>query len=120
MAGKSDVIVVLGNSCLICDVAIFSLEDNDYLCGDHSGTGEVEELEKVCPPGLSAAQRRVFFVIKWKIENDGFSPTVREIADFLGLKGPATAYTHMKALRELNLVSWNNDQARTIRITEGR
>lgn len=46
----------------------------------------------------------------------GVSPTVRELADIMGLRSPAPLHRYLERLREEGRVSWEPGKARTLRV----
>ena len=61
-------------------------------------------------------QKRIYKVIKNYIEEYGYSPTYREIADLAYLNSPATIHHHMKILKELGYIDYEFNRNRTVRI----
>lgn len=49
------------------------------------------------------------------IEENGFSPTVRELGELVGIKSTSTVHEHLKKLKEQGKIEWNPTQPRTIR-----
>jgi len=65
-------------------------------------------------PDLTKKQKEVLdYVINYTKDN-GFSPTVREIADELGFSSPATAHEHLQNLKDKGFLKINPDQIRGI------
>jgi repressor LexA len=52
-------------------------------------------------------------------EEHGFSPTVREIVDMVGLKSSSTVHRQLLSLKEEGKISWNPTMPRTIRLLSG-
>ncbi len=48
----------------------------------------------------------------------GYSPTVRELADAVGLASPSAVAGHLYRLRRDGLVEWQDGRPRTLRVTE--
>lgn len=59
---------------------------------------------------------RTFEYIKRFIEKNGYSPSIREIADGTNCKSVETIFTHLRVLREQNKIDFIDGKARTIRI----
>jgi SOS-response transcriptional repressor LexA len=57
--------------------------------------------------------------IKEYSEKHGFSPTVRELGDMVGLKSSSTVHRHLLSLKEEGKISWNPAMPRTIRLLSG-
>jgi repressor LexA len=64
---------------------------------------------------LTNKQYRVFSYIEKYLEENGFSPSVREIAENFKITARG-AYDHMSALRKKNKITWLGRTARSIRI----
>jgi repressor LexA len=65
-------------------------------------------------PNLTKKQKEVLdYVINYTKDN-GFAPTVREIADELGISSPATAHEHLQNLKDKGFLKINPDQIRGI------
>ena len=65
---------------------------------------------------MTKSQENIYNIIKDFIKDNGYSPTVREIADIAGLKSPATVFTHLEALEEGGYIKSERSKSRTIRI----
>ena len=65
---------------------------------------------------MTEAQRKIYNIIKDFIKNNGYSPTIREIADIAGLKSPATVFTHLEALEQGEYIKSEKSKSRTIRV----
>jgi repressor LexA len=48
----------------------------------------------------------------------GFSPTVREIAEIVGLRSHSTVHGHLKKLKKEGKIFWNPAMSRTVRILD--
>lgn len=69
-------------------------------------------------PQITKKQKEVLdFVINYAKDN-GFSPTVREIADELGLSSPATAHEHLQNLKDKGFLKINHDQIRGVELAK--
>lgn len=65
-------------------------------------------------PNLTKKQRAVLdYAVNYTADN-GFAPTVREIADELGFSSPATAHEHLQNLKDKGFLKINPDQIRGI------
>ncbi len=65
-------------------------------------------------PQLTKKQKQVLdFVVNYTKDN-GFSPTVREIAEEFGFSSPATAHEHLQNLKDKGFLKINPDQIRGI------
>lgn len=62
-------------------------------------------------------QRRVARAVLQLTELRGYPPTVREIAEHAGLSSTSIAAYWLKRLRQRRLVFWQENHARTLRLT---
>jgi len=68
---------------------------------------------------LTKKQAEVLTFIKNHIEDEGYAPSYREIADHFGLSSPATTHAHVQALIEKGLITNGDDgEARSIELVE--
>ncbi|PJA45410.1 repressor LexA [Candidatus Uhrbacteria bacterium CG_4_9_14_3_um_filter_50_9] len=68
---------------------------------------------------LTKKQAEVLTFIKNHIEDEGYAPSYREIADHFGLSSPATIHAHVQALIEKGLITNGDDgEARSIELVE--
>lgn len=65
---------------------------------------------------LTAKQKDVLCNINIFIENNGYSPTVRELCEMSGVRSSSTMMNRMNRLRDLGYISWVQQTPRTIRI----
>lgn len=65
---------------------------------------------------MSKAQERVYKAIKQFIEENGYSPSLREICELANLNSVATVSAHLENLRYLGYITYENNKSRTIRI----
>jgi len=66
---------------------------------------------------LTKKQAEVLAFITSYIENQGYAPSYREIAEHFGLSSPATVHQHVKSLLEKNMISMGEDgEARSIEL----
>ncbi|WP_052476319.1 LexA family protein [Cohnella kolymensis] len=63
-------------------------------------------------------QQRILEFISSHIEGNGYSPTVREIANAVGLASSSTVMGHLDRLKENGLIDWEPHTPRTIRVLE--
>ena len=63
---------------------------------------------------LTNKQEEILKIITRYIEENGYSPTVREICKIAGLKSPATVHQHLKLLREKGYLKSDRNKQRTI------
>ena len=63
---------------------------------------------------LSPKQARIYeFILSFTQEN-GYPPSVREIADAVGLKSPSTVHFHLKSLEEAGVITRGVSKTRAI------
>lgn len=68
---------------------------------------------------LTKKQSAVLAFIREHIEDNGYAPSYREIADAFGLSSPATIHGHVQALVEKGLIVNGDDgEARSIELVE--
>ena len=67
---------------------------------------------------LTDKQRDILDIIEKFIDENGYSPTIREIGKIAKLNSPATVYTHLTNLREKGYITYMDGKMRTIRILE--
>jgi SOS-response transcriptional repressor LexA len=67
--------------------------------------------------GMATRIRIVEAIIDYR-EKNGFSITVREIGDMVGLKSSGAVHKHLEVLKKQGKIDWNPDMRRTIRVLE--
>ena len=67
---------------------------------------------------LTDRQKHVFDYIRTCILEDGFAPTIREIAAEFGFRSPNGVVGHLRALEKKGLISRENNKSRSIVLTE--
>ncbi|MFK7769421.1 MAG: transcriptional repressor LexA [Mariniblastus sp.] len=67
---------------------------------------------------LTKKQKVIFDFIRAKIEDRGFGPTIREIADEMGFKSPNGVMCHLTALQKKGLINRTNNKSRSIVLTD--
>ncbi|MBM7633803.1 LexA family protein [Geomicrobium sediminis] len=50
------------------------------------------------------------------IENNGYAPTFRELAELLGVKAVSAVHTLFSRLKAKGIVTWEYDKPRTLKI----
>ena len=68
---------------------------------------------------LTPKQQQIYDYILSFSTDHGYPPSVREIAEAVGLKSPATVHFHLKGLREAGYISQAEGKTRAITITGG-
>lgn len=56
--------------------------------------------------------------VRWYIEKRGYPPTLREIADAVGLRSVSCAWYHLFQLHKQFKVEWEYGKVRTLRVLE--
>lgn len=69
---------------------------------------------------LTNKQKECLIIINLFIKQNGYSPSVREIAKEMKNNSPATTLYHMKKLKEKGYITWIEGQNRTIRILKDK
>lgn len=70
---------------------------------------------------LTEKQQQIYDYILTFTDEFGYPPSVREIAEYIGLKSPSTVHFHLKGLRAAGLIQQAEGKTRAISITdEGR
>ena len=63
---------------------------------------------------LTLKQQRIYDFIVEFTARQGYPPSVREIAEAVGLKSPSTVHFHMKALEEAGVITKSAGKTRAI------
>lgn len=63
---------------------------------------------------LSAKQARIYEFILSFTDKNGYPPSVREIAEAVGLKSPSTVHFHLKSLEEAGVITRGAGKTRAI------
>lgn len=64
---------------------------------------------------MTKKQEQILNIVTKYIEENGYSPTVRDICKEAGLNSPATVYQHLKLLKEKGYIKSDNNKQRTIK-----
>ena len=67
---------------------------------------------------LTDRQQTIFDFIRRLIEDRGYGPTIREIADEMGFASPNGVMCHLKALEKKGLINRTSNQSRSIVLTD--
>lgn len=65
---------------------------------------------------LSKKQEITFNAIKQYIEKYGFSPTIRELCEMVGVKSTCTIYQSLNILKRKGYINYVYNRSRTIRV----
>ncbi|NLT57459.1 MAG: transcriptional repressor LexA [Clostridiales bacterium] len=63
-------------------------------------------------------RQKIFDFVRIYIEENGYSPTVREVCAGVGLKSPSSAFGHLKTLAQEGRIAFNHGQKRSIALPE--
>lgn len=66
---------------------------------------------------LYKKQKQIYDYLCQYIQRNDFAPTLREIANAIGVSSVATVHEHLKALEEKNLIKRNKSKNRSIELT---
>ncbi len=66
---------------------------------------------------LTKRQQAVYELIRDRIRNRGYGPTVREIGDHFGIRSPNGVMCHLRALEKKGLISREPNMSRAIQLT---
>ena len=67
---------------------------------------------------LTDRQQTIFDFIRGLIEDRGYGPTIREIADEMGFASPNGVMCHLRALQKKGLINRTSNQSRSIVLTD--
>ncbi|MCP4811795.1 MAG: repressor LexA, partial [Planctomycetaceae bacterium] len=67
---------------------------------------------------LTQRQRAVYEMIRDKIINRGYGPTVREIGEHFGINSPNGVMCHLKAIEKKGLIRRSPNKSRAIELTQ--
>lgn len=67
---------------------------------------------------LTNKQLDILEIIKEFIDENGYSPSVREIGEIAKLNSPATVHTHLTQLVKKGYITYVPNKFRTIRVLE--
>ncbi len=67
---------------------------------------------------LTPLDIRLFDIIKQYIDENNYSPTVRELAGLLNVKSTSTVQDHLDVLEKKGYIKRNKSMSRTIRILQ--
>ena len=68
---------------------------------------------------LSTRQREILQLIRTKVVERGYPPSVREIGEVLGLRSPSTVHSHLSALVRSGYLRRDPSKPRAIEVVEG-
>ena len=65
---------------------------------------------------MKKRQKAIYEYIGEYIENNSYPPTIREIAEGVGLSSPATVHGHLSRLKNKGFVDFEPTRPRTLRL----
>ena len=63
---------------------------------------------------MTKKQNEIYDVIESFIKENGYSPSIRELCDIVGLKSTATMFVHLKKMKAKGYIDYKENQSRTI------
>lgn len=63
---------------------------------------------------LTDNQKHLYSIIKEFVIQFGYSPSIRELCELYGVSSPATMLYHLRKLRELGIIDFQDGKSRTI------
>ncbi len=66
--------------------------------------------------GLTEKEQLILDYIKLKINDDGYSPSIRDIRRDLGIKSTSTVHTYLEKLERKGYIQKENGKSRTLRV----
>jgi repressor LexA len=63
---------------------------------------------------LTDKQKHLYTIIKEFMEQFKYSPSIRELCELYGVSSPATILHHLRNLRELGIIDFQDGKSRTI------
>lgn len=63
---------------------------------------------------MTKKQKIIYDIIQEFIEINGYSPTIREICDLVGLSSTATVFVHLKKMKDKGYLTFKEGFSRTI------
>ena len=67
---------------------------------------------------LNPRQAEILDYIKYKIANDGYPPSIREICEAVNLSSPSTAHAHIHALAQKGYLKLNPNKKRAMEVID--
>lgn len=67
---------------------------------------------------MTNSQERLYIIIKEFINQFGYSPSIRELCELYGVNSPATMLFHLRNLRKLGKINFQDGKSRTIKVKE--
>ena len=67
---------------------------------------------------MTNSQEKLYVIIKEFIEQFKYSPSIRDLCELYGVKSPATMLFHLRNLRKLGKIDFEDGKSRTIVVKE--
>lgn len=67
---------------------------------------------------MTDKQKKIYDIIKKFIEENGYSPTIREIGEIANLNSTSTVYQHLIALENKGYITTKIGKSRTIKVVK--
>jgi repressor LexA len=68
--------------------------------------------------GLTGRQQQILDYLVKEVQEKGYAPSVREIADALGLRSPSTVHQHLTALEQKGCIRRHGDRMRALEVMD--
>jgi len=68
--------------------------------------------------GLTGRQQQILDYLVKEVQDKGYAPSVREIADALGLRSPSTVHQHLTALEQKGCIRRHGDRMRALEVMD--
>jgi predicted transcriptional regulator len=114
ISGRDKAIEIIGEEKVkdLEAAGLMIVERNE--CGSHDSQ-EMQTDNLVCFR-LTNRQRQIIDFIKSEIQSKGYPPTVREIAEGVGIASPSTVHTHLEKLEKKGIIRRDPTLPRTIQV----
>jgi len=68
--------------------------------------------------GLTSRQQQILDYLVREVQEKGYAPSVREIADALGLRSPSTIHQHLMALEQKGCIRRHGERMRALEVVD--
>jgi repressor LexA len=69
-------------------------------------------------PGLTARQQQILDYLVKEVQEKGYAPSVREIAEALGLRSPSTVHQHLTAIESKGYIHRHGERMRALEVVD--
>ncbi|MFA9446589.1 hypothetical protein [Egicoccus sp. AB-alg6-2] len=83
-----------------------------------AGPGHRTDAAHDRPADLTHRQRQVLAALRRLYERHGYAPTLRELADEVGVSSPSTILSHVRVLERRGAIERRPGRPRTARLTD--